>query len=272
MKASWQKWGKKRMKRILLLLMVLVLLVSCSRSNTIKYPPKLKMSDYTPCDYNLLWLQKYENGCFFPYYRYYGIVDVPTTEFLAHVELEAPRGQYIPVVYMCKSAPVSPLDDWEIDYAEFLSTRLSFNRISDTLYWNQVGQAYVGRLCGQVDLDIIEQVIDLIKEYRSSSDQIKFEDNFKVRSIEDVSDGMPEYYKLSLRIHFTQFANIVMDLRLFEYEGEFYFYYKTNKLQRRVNRIAIPVPEELKMAILDLIANHGFMYRASGANAGLYSE
>ena len=83
---------------------------------------------------------------------------------------------------------------------------------------------------------------------------------------------MPEYYKLSLRIHFTQFANIVMDLRLFECEGEFYFYYKTNKRQRRVNRIAIPVPEELKMAILDLIANHGFMYRASGANAGLYSE
>ena len=243
----------------------LVLLVSCSPKNTIHYPLSLRFSDYSPCDYNLIWLQTYENRKRDIYYSYYGIVDVPIDNFLA---VRYPRpgigGGMAPIVYARTDKKVSPIDDWTVDYLELLTIDCDYFLRRSEVDWERCGQSYVIRELSNLDLNTSSLIIQCIKEYkdnyRNDPDSVaelrdvSYEDWNGARCFKEVHDDAKQNCCLAIRIHFQNYANIVMDVQLVELSNDLYIIFRIGKEVSYINKILIPVPEEA-IQIIQNVAN-----------------
>lgn len=250
----------KKIKKGMLILFVLILSVSCSQGNTIQYPSNLRLGDYSPCDYNLIWLQTYDNGCGFPFYNYYGIVNVPLNDFLACRFIRPGIGAgSIPVVYMHHDKEISPIDDWNVDYLELLTIDYSyFDSNPRAVVWNQCGQSYVHRQFGNLDSNTSTIMVEVIKECKQKLSPASYETDWnEIRSFKEMLEDSSKNCILSIRIHFQEYLNIVMDLKIIELNSEIYIIYKTDKEVNHINEIHIPVPENIKMFIFNIAIENG---------------
>ena len=253
---------KMRLIKKLWFLVGLVLLVSCSPKNTIHYPLSLRFSDYSPCDYNLIWLQTYENSKKDIYYSYYGIVDVPIDDFLA---VRYPRpgigGGMAPIVYARSDKMVSPVDDWTVDHLELLTIDCDYFRRMSEVDWERLGQSYVYRELSNLDLNTSSLIIQCIKEhkdnYRNDPDsgvELSYENLNSARCFKEVHDDAKQNCCLAIRIHFQNYTNIVMDVQLVELSNDLFIIFRIGKEVNYINKILIPVPEEA-IQIIQNVAN-----------------
>ena len=253
------------LKRILTLGLCLVLLitsVACSKRNTVKYPRDMNLDDFVAMDFNLAWLQTYENywkkeNHMLLYTRYYyGIVDVPVEDFQACIyPIPGLGGGTMAVVYVNRNNKVCPIQDWEVDYAELLVIRDTSGGHDDP-DWVHWGTYCVKKFFVTVDSDTSVKTVDGIRECRDNPDKrVGYNsDNhlFQFSWGEGEGGGL-----LSIRIHFKKYENIVWDASLMECNGNYFITCYTGVHH---DGYYVPVPDKLVPYIEDSIAQSDWQY------------